>query len=210
MFRLHILTQTIELALLPEGIMKAILKEVKDSNDSDGEAICEAKNDIREDDLVVSINAIFDSTSHQIMRIGGNIKKKYVTILFDSRSTHIFLDPIVAKRTGCSMQTTNPMKVAMADGIRSTSYASCRQLTWNMQRKEFQANLRLLSLGGCNMVLRIRWLAKLGSILWDFKNLRMKFIINGKKFMLKGEAIGPTKLVRSQAFTNRILFIQWE
>ena len=64
MFRLNILTQTIELALLSERIMKAILKEVKDSNESDGEAICEAKNDIREDDLVVSINAIFDSTSH--------------------------------------------------------------------------------------------------------------------------------------------------
>ena len=60
------------------------------------------------------------------------------------------------------------------------------------------------------MVLRIQWLAKLGSILWDFKNLRMKFIINGKKFMLEGATIGPTKLVRSQAFTIRILSIQWE
>ena len=60
MFRLNILAQTIELALLPEGIMKAILKEVKDSNESDGKAICEAKNDIREDDIRVSINAIFD------------------------------------------------------------------------------------------------------------------------------------------------------
>ena len=60
MFRLNILTQTIELALLSERIMKAILKEVKDSNESDGEAICEAKNDIREDDIRVSINAIFD------------------------------------------------------------------------------------------------------------------------------------------------------
>ena len=144
------------------------------------------------------------------MRIGGNIKKKSVTILFDSRSTHNFLDPIVAKRTKCSMQTTNPKKVAMTDGIRITGDASCRQLTWNMRRKEFQANLRFLSLGGCNMVLRIQWLAKLGSILWDFKNLRMKFIINGKKFMLEGAAIGPPKLVRSQAFTIRILSIQWE
>ena len=60
MFRLNILTQTIELALLSGRIMKAILKEVKDSNESDGEAICEAKNDIREDDIRVSINAIFD------------------------------------------------------------------------------------------------------------------------------------------------------
>lgn len=42
-----------------------------------------------------------------------------------------------------------------------------------MQGREFQANIRLLPLGGCDMVLGILWLAKLGPILRDFKNLRM-------------------------------------
>ena len=63
------------------------------------EEICEAENNIKEDDLMVSINAIFGSKSHQTMRIHGNIKKKVVTILIDSRSINNFLDPIVSKRT---------------------------------------------------------------------------------------------------------------
>ncbi|KAK9174927.1 hypothetical protein WN944_026931 [Citrus x changshan-huyou] len=42
-----------------------------------------------------------------------------------------------------------------------------------LKGREFQANIRLLPLGGCDMVLGILWLAKLGPILRDFKNLRM-------------------------------------
>ena len=86
---------------------------------------------------MVSINAIFGSSFHQTIRIRGNIKKKVVTIQIDSGSTHNFLDPVVAEIIRCSIQTTNPMKVAVADGIKITSDAICRQLTWRMQGKEF-------------------------------------------------------------------------
>ena len=72
-------------------------------------------------------NAIFGSTSHQTMRIHGNIKKKVVTIVIELGSTHNFLDLVVAKRTICSIQTTNPMKVAITDRTRITSDAICRQ-----------------------------------------------------------------------------------
>ena len=50
------------------------------------------------------------------------------------------------------------------------------------------------------MVLGIQWLAELGLILWDFKNLKMEFIIDGRKFVLKGTTIGSKKLV----LTNQI------
>ena len=45
------------------------------------------------------------------------------------------------------------------------------------------------------MILGIQWLAELGLILWDSKNLRMKFIVDGRKFALRGATIGPNKLV---------------
>ena len=76
---------------------------------------------------MVLINAIFGSTSHQTMRIHGNIKKKVVTILIDLRSTHNFFDLVVGKRTRRSIQTTNPMKVVVTNGTRITSDAICRQ-----------------------------------------------------------------------------------
>ena len=87
------------------------------------------------------------------------------------------------------------MKVVIVDGTRITNDVICRQLTWNMQRKEFQADLRLIPLGGCDMVLGIQWLVELQPILWDFKILRMKFIVDGRKFVLRGETIGSKMLV---------------
>ena len=64
-----------------------------------------------------------------------------------------------------------------------------------MQGKKFQADLIFIPLGGCNMVLGIQWLAELGPTLWDFNNLRMKFIVDGRKFVLRGATTGPKKLV---------------
>ena len=110
---------------------------------------------------MVSINVISGSTSHQTMRIHGHIKKKAITMLIDSRSTHNFLDPVVAKRTRCSIQTINPMKAVVVDETKITRDAIGRQLTWNMKGKEFQVELRLKPLGGCYRVLGSQWLAEL-------------------------------------------------
>ena len=69
------------------------------------------------------------------------------------------------------------------------------------------------------MVLGIQGLAELGLILGDFKNLKMEFMVDGRKFVLKGTTIGSKKLVStnqiqkdsrhmSQASTIQIFTIQ--
>ena len=50
------------------------------------------------------------------------------------------------------------------------------------------------------MVLGIQGLAELGLILGDFKNLKMEFMVDGRKFVLRGTTIGSKKLVS----TNQI------
>ena len=71
----------------------------------------------------------------------------------------------------------------------------------------------------CDMVLGIKWLAELGLILGDFKNLKMEFMVDGRKFVLRGTTIGSKKLVStnqiqkdlkhmSQASTIQIFTIQ--
>ena len=50
------------------------------------------------------------------------------------------------------------------------------------------------------MVLGIQGLAELGLILGDFKNLKMEFMVEGRKFVLRGTTIGSKKLVS----TNQI------
>ena len=79
--------------------------------------------------------------------------------MIDSRSTPNFLDVTVAKRTGCIIQQDKPLMVAVVDGTKIASTMTCKQLTWSMQGKEFKADMRLIPIRGCDMVLGIQWLA---------------------------------------------------
>ena len=46
----------------------------------------------------------------------------------------------------------------------------------------------LLPLGNYDMVLGVQWLETLGEIRWDFRELRMEFIVGGKKHVLRGSS----------------------
>lgn len=69
-----------------------------------------------------------------------------------------------------------------------------------MHGTTFEADMRLLPLGGCDLVLGVEWLAELGPIVWDFKNLKIEFTTKGKRHVLQGSTDGPMKLVE----TNRV------
>ena len=45
------------------------------------------------------------------------------------------------------------------------------------------------------MVLGIQWFFQLGPVLWDFKELMMEFSVGDQNFTLKGDTLGPTKMV---------------
>ncbi|GKA52116.1 transposon ty3-G gag-pol polyprotein [Tanacetum coccineum] len=47
----------------------------------------------------------------------------------------------------------------------------------------FETDVMILPLGGCEMVLGIHWLATLGTIQFDFKNLVMDFVNKGKSYL---------------------------
>lgn len=61
-----------------------------------------------------------------------------------------------------------------------------------MQGIRFTTDVLLIDLGGCDMVLGVRWLATLGPIYWDFKELFMQFDVVGRPFHLKG--VHPQKV----------------
>lgn len=63
----------------------------------------------------------------------------------------------------------------VANGEKVPCLGCCVAIIFSLQGQEFQANLHLLTLGGCDMVLGVDWLSTLGPILWDFIKLTMKF-----------------------------------
>ncbi|KAA8530919.1 hypothetical protein F0562_005622 [Nyssa sinensis] len=107
------------------------------------------KEDVQEE-LQISVHALSGSLSYKTMRIKGKVKKNVVTILIDSGSTHNFLDPIMAKRTGASIQFTNPLAVVVVDGTKLKSKVVVKDFQWVMQGTTLTVDMRTDQLYGPN------------------------------------------------------------
>lgn len=78
--------------------------------------------------------------------------KTMLTILFDTGSSYNFMDPKDAEQVGCLIKDVTPFVVKVASGSHLMHNQQCHSFPWRIQRYEFSMDVRLLSLGGCDMV----------------------------------------------------------
>ncbi|GKV27572.1 hypothetical protein SLEP1_g36732 [Rubroshorea leprosula] len=83
----------------------------------------------------------------------------------------------VAKRVGCKLQAVEALKVDVADGSSLECVHMCQDFTWWLQET-------------------------LGDILWNFKTLRMEFVVNGQKYVLRGSSQVSLKMVGSKGMVR--------
>ncbi|GJV14755.1 reverse transcriptase [Tanacetum coccineum] len=176
-----------------------LLEVIADADELDNDEeilICASENREKFEQLYeevphISLHALNGVQSYQTMRVVGFMRKFIIHILIDTGSTHNFVNESVAKKIGCHLQTTGPLQVTVAGERNLISNTMCSAFKWTLQGEVFTASVMLLPLGGCDMVLGIRWLSTLGDINCNFKELRMRFNYNGKYMTLRG-ATKPT------------------
>ncbi|XP_074282563.1 uncharacterized protein LOC141607104 [Silene latifolia] len=135
---------------------------------------------------LISLNVIHGNASYQTMRVTGKMKGNPIHILIDSGSTHNFLDTTTTHKLGCQIKSTCPFMVTVANGETIISKSMCQGFKWHIQGHGFATDVKLVPLGGCEMVLGIQWLESLGPVLWDFKQIRMEFTVQKRKHVLRG------------------------
>ncbi|OIT05665.1 hypothetical protein A4A49_61683, partial [Nicotiana attenuata] len=133
------------------------------------------------EEYIVSMHAMTGLMDYRTMKLTGSVGAKAVHILIDTGSTHNFLDLNTAKRLGCALQAMPSFAVAVANGNMVYSKYMCKGFSSRMQGVDFAANMLILPLGGCSVVLGIQWLITLGDIRWNFRQLNMEFMMQGKK-----------------------------
>lgn len=179
------------------------IEELTPSEDSE-----EHKNELQleqHSEMAISIHALMGSENHQTLRFKGRVKRNNILFLVDTGSTHNFLDPITAKKLGCVTQNAKPIKVTVADGNQLLSKAKCQEFQWEVQGNKFQTEMRLLSLGGCDVVLGVQWLKEISPMQLDFNQLSLTFQKNGKRVCLtgiNGKEREELQLISSQALQN--------
>ena len=85
-----------------------------------------------------------------------------------------------------------------------------------MQGQNFKENVLTLPLDNYDLVLGVQWLVELGDIIWNFKELHMKFQAEGKEYKLQGDrrpgyswtTISSGKLGRVLTKTSQVAMVQ--
>lgn len=90
--------------------------------------------------MEISISALASSFKHKTIRIVGVIKWKNVSILFDSRNTHSFVDENLIKELNYTIDKTNTMTMSVANEDKLGSKAVCQPLVWRFLEWKFQFN----------------------------------------------------------------------
>lgn len=136
----------------------------------------------------ITLHALSEHSKNNTIRILGMANGKFLKILIDSGSTHNFMDPKSANRLRATMQSTKPITVYVADGFKVHSNQECVGFHWTAQGEEFSNDFKILPLGGIDAVLGVQWLKDFNPTTFDFKELTLSFIKNGKTVVLQGKS----------------------
>ncbi|GKC59522.1 putative mitochondrial protein, partial [Tanacetum coccineum] len=133
----------------------------------------------------ISLNAISGTPTFNTIRMKELVAKHILHLLMDTGSTHNFLNLFTTNKLGCKLTKTYPLQVTVAEGNKMISEYMVYDFRWSIQGYQFKIDVMLLPLGGCEMVLGIQWLSTLGNIQWNFHELVMKFVYEGKNVYLR-------------------------
>ena len=97
----------------------------------------------------------------------------------------------MVRKFGLRTVQVAPVRVVVADGNSLTTTTLCPEFQWKMQGQEFEEDVLVLPIGGCEVVLGMQWLSTLGEVKWNFAELRMEFLQKGKKMVLRGSKQQP-------------------
>ncbi|PKA66677.1 hypothetical protein AXF42_Ash003332 [Apostasia shenzhenica] len=151
-----------------------------------------------ETETKVSLNAITGIPSFHTMIVVGTIKRRKICILIDSGSTHNFLDPSVLSVGAYAVESIPKQHVRLANGDKILLSEQIKNFHWQMQGITFTTNVLMMPLESYHMVLGIQWLSKLGMVNWDFKELKMSFLLNNKPVFLCGTRTPFLQLVNEK------------
>ncbi|XP_026433313.1 uncharacterized protein LOC113330698 [Papaver somniferum] len=134
--------------------------------------------------MEISLHALTGTISGDTIRILGLLKKHKISILIDSGSTHSFIDSALSTKLHYEIQPNAHLLVIVANGERTVISGVCPQIQWSMQDYQFSGDLRLLFLGGCDIILGADWLRRLGNVMFNFAKIIISFQHQGETITL--------------------------
>ncbi|KAG8366662.1 hypothetical protein BUALT_Bualt17G0102900 [Buddleja alternifolia] len=184
-------------------VMMSEEEEVMHNSLIENENLNEIENESPGEDMIVSLNALSRTTDMNTLRIKGTVNGQDIHILIDSGSTHCFLDEGTAYKLGCRMDYTTPLLVSVADGSKMVSRLECPEFSWTIQNHTFSYPIRVIKLGGYDMVLGGDWLRQNSPVEFDYQKMKLTISRQGKKITMKAITDSASlQLISAKSFSK--------
>lgn len=90
------------------------------------------------------------------------------------------MDLNLAKELNGTVQQVRPHVINVADGHDRQTNELCTNFSWLMQGVTHTAELLLIPLRSCDMILGVQWSLPLGDLKMNFQHLTLGFTYQGK------------------------------
>lgn len=137
--------------------------------------------------LQLSLRSKEGLTSNRSFKVKGEVNQRLVLILIDSGASSNFISHKLAQELQLEVEETPRYMVEIGTGERVSNQGVCKGVKVQVQDKEIIQNFFMMELGGTEMVLGMDWLASLGNIEANFKQLVIKWNEGGQKVSIRGD-----------------------
>ncbi|XP_052203138.1 uncharacterized protein LOC127808607 [Diospyros lotus] len=154
-----------------------------------------ANSGVEAEDLPkVSLHALAGSAGPQTMQVTAMLKGKVASLLINNGSTHNFISTKVAHKLQIPTTIIEPFEVRVASGERLAGTQQCKAVSLKIQHIYVSVDLYVIPLAGVDIVLGVQWLAQLGKVVFDYKQMAMEFTLGGRQVRLSMQQ-GTTRAV---------------
>ncbi|KAF3776899.1 hypothetical protein EJ110_NYTH47274 [Nymphaea thermarum] len=126
-----------------------------------------------------SFHSMIDPNKPNAMRVFGTINRQKVFILIDTGATNNFLSIEAAHKCQVPLEPSKPQTIIVGNGQRIVCADVGKEIEVIIKNKPFKLDLLVLPVDVADLILGMTWLATLGMISWDCKNLKMTFTPEG-------------------------------
>nr|XP_027071642.1 uncharacterized protein LOC113696426 [Coffea arabica] len=147
----------------------------------------------------VSLNALSGAIKRKSILLMGNLGGFPVKILVDTGSSDSFIHHRVVNLLQLPYHSISPFTVTLADGTDITNGVISPNVSWVIQDYRFQFDLKIMELGGWDIILGVDWMCQFSPITFDFHSLSIALSDKESLLHLQGLVNQPAmRLVRGK------------
>lgn len=139
-----------------------------------------------QEDMLLSLHAIAGSISAKTIQLRALINNQVVLILVDSGSSHSFVNEVLCQKLQLSTTELPPSSVRVANGEFLQCMSQVPDFQWWIQGYTFHFPIKVLPMGGYDMVLGMDWLEQHSPMQCDWETKSISFSHNGQWITLQG------------------------